>query len=146
MKLAANESRIKAIFTAEAHTYAPLDEDTPSAQDIVAAILSEQHSLSTEQLMAFEALLDAPDIDAGSAQELLQTIWNIVVCIIDYKWEQARAFGADRQNDCGSIDDERIQSGTSEADMISLGQSDHQKENKQAAVNEPRQKGRHDDQ
>lgn len=57
--------------------------------DIVAAMLSEKHSLSAEDLSAFESLFDGPDVDDAALREYLQTIWKIVVAIIDHRWKTA---------------------------------------------------------
>lgn len=55
--------------------------------DIIAAMLSEKHPLSAEDLKAFETLLDGPDVDDAARLEYLQVIWSIVVGIIDHRWK-----------------------------------------------------------
>lgn len=74
--------------------------------DILAAMLSEQHALSAEDLQTFESLCDGPDVDDATRREYLQIIWNIVVGIIDHKWSvaansSARACGQKLKKDNG---------------------------------------------
>lgn len=57
-----------------------------AVEDLVSAILGNKNVLSPEDLKAFDALLNVPHIDAPQRRELLQTLWNIVVSIIDFRW------------------------------------------------------------
>ena len=68
-------------------------------EDIIAAMLSEKHALSAEDLKAFEVLLNNPDLDAAKRQAFLQTIWNTVVGIIDFTWKMAAMMST--KDSCG---------------------------------------------
>ncbi|MCJ2187902.1 hypothetical protein [Novosphingobium beihaiensis] len=58
---------------------------------IVAAILSDNHRLNAEELRSFEDVLNEPGMSADQRQEFLQTLWNVVVGIIDFRWECMRS-------------------------------------------------------
>lgn len=64
-------------------------DDGPPIEALVASILDKKHTLSAEDLSVFEGLIDDPELDPAQRQEFLETIWNIVVCIIDYQWDNA---------------------------------------------------------
>jgi len=113
---------------------------------VVAAILSEKHALSAEQLTAFEALLDAPEMDSEKRQELLQAIWNIVVCLIDYQWKYAGTAATDREEACGSIHGAGNQAAEDGDNQVEWSQSDFGRKHNEASVKELRQKGDHDSQ
>lgn len=136
---------IKTLFAAMAVDDVPPSDTMPAIDEIVAAILSKDHSLSAEQLMAFETLLDAPDVDHGEKQELLQTLWNLVVSIIDHQWKQANASGAGGLNACGSIAQTRDQTTDHDGNLLQCSQAETQEGHSETAAHEPRRKGRHDD-
>ena len=122
-----------------AHADAPSDDDLRSIEKIVAAILGDNHAMSTEQLSEFEDLLDAPDMDAGKRQELLQTLWNIVVCIIDFQWDVAPC--KDASISCESNTKRPDPQPSERPDMVEWGPSDCGKIYNEAAADKPRRKG-----
>lgn len=54
--------------------------------DIVAASLGHGDILSAEGLSEFDHLLEASDLSEAEQQEFLQSIWNIIVSLIDHAW------------------------------------------------------------
>ena len=64
-------------------------DSTIQLNDIIAAILGDQQSLTDEELKAFEDLFSDPSIDPARREEFFQTLWAIVVSIIDCRWETA---------------------------------------------------------
>lgn len=104
-------------FALQAHEHDASEDETLSVEKIIAAILSDKHSLSAEELMVFENVLDAPDMDAESRQELLQAIWNIVVTLIDRECE--RHFRTARENQCGKVSENQIDNASDVPAMVS---------------------------
>lgn len=78
------------------------DVGGPSIEALVAAILDKKHPLSAEDLSIFESLIDDPELDPVQREEFLQTVWNIVVCIIDYQWDNAARTSDPVINPCES--------------------------------------------
>ncbi len=62
-------------------------DSTIKLNDIIAAILGDQQSLTDEELKAFEDLFNDPSLDPAKREEFFQTLWAIVVSIIDCRWE-----------------------------------------------------------
>lgn len=136
---------IKTLFAAMAvDDVPPSGGDAPEVEEIVAAILSKDHALSAEQLLAFEALLDDPESSDADKQALLQTIWNVVVCIIDHQWAQAQARGSASANACGPIAKISDQRAECEHNLVDCTQSETEEDNGKTAAQAPRRKGRHD--
>jgi len=131
-------SDIASGFAIKAHPDAPPNDDILSIEKLIAAMLSDKHSLSAEELVAFEGLLDEPDMDADTQKELLQALWNIIVCIIDYQWEIAsRSTSTDC---CGSKPEDDNDSGIGASDMIEYQDHTLSQTHSQAAAG----KDRHD--
>lgn len=118
---------------------AVVDDDILSVESIVAAMLSDKYNLSAEELSAFEELLDAPDIDPAKRYELLQTLWNIVVCLIDYQWDNAVCLAS--QNSCGSMPCGENGLISETGDVIKSTDHDLTHNHKEAAADAPGQKG-----
>ncbi len=118
---------------------AVVDDDILSVESIVAAMLSDKHNLSAEELAAFEELLDAPDVDPATRRELLQTLWNIVVCLIDYQWDKTACLAS--QNSCGSIPCGINDLISETDDVIKSADHDLTHNHKEAAADAPGQKG-----
>jgi len=64
-------------------------DSTIKLNDIIAAILGDQQSLTDDELKAFEDLFNDPSLDPAGREEFFQTLWAIVVSIIDCRWESA---------------------------------------------------------
>lgn len=127
-------------FAANAATQAELapnqnasDADGPPIEALVAAILDKQHPLSAEDLSIFEGLINDPELDPEQRQEFLQTIWNIVVCIIDYQWDNAARTGDPELNRCESEINctENLRNGG--ADMVQLEDDELSRKHNEAA-------------
>ncbi len=118
---------------------AEVDDDILRVESIVAAMLSDKYNLSAEELAAFEELLDAPDIDPTKRHELLQTLWNIAVCLIDYQWENAAT--SMPPNSCGSISYERGGAASGSDDVVRSLDQDLNQDEHEAAIDGPGQKG-----
>ncbi len=118
---------------------AVVEEDILSVESIVAAMLSDKYNLSAEELAAFDELLNAPDVDPVKRQELLQRLWNIVVCLIDYQWENA-AFPVP-ENSCGSIAYGEAESPTETSDVVESSDQALTQNHNEVATDAPGQKG-----
>lgn len=118
---------------------AVVDEDILSVESIVAAMLSDKYNLSAEELAAFEELLNAPDVDPIKRHELLQRLWNIAVCLIDYQWENAAL--AVPQNSCGSISYGKGENPSDTPDMVESTDHTLTHNHNEAADEAPGQKG-----
>lgn len=97
-----------------------LDNHDIRVEDIVAAILSDKHALSAEDLKAFEKLLDDRNASKADTQEYLQIIWNIVVGIIDHKWDYMRRsdLSSAPKNSCGQKRKDASPSGIEDQNML----------------------------
>lgn len=111
------------------------DANEPPIEALVTAILDKQHPLSAEDLSVFEGLIDDPELDPAQRQEFLQTIWNIVVCIIDYQWDKAP------HNLCGSIENDANKITAGSEDMVKCSDHDLTQNHNEAAAEAPGQKG-----
>jgi len=145
MALAAHSSEISSLFEVMARDETPHGDDMPGVEDIVAAIISKQHTLSAEQLTAFETLLDAPDADPQEREELLQAIWNVVVCFIDFQWEKARKRDHSEEDACGSIDLIGTSTARLESDLVESSEAKLEGRVRKAVEKTPCRKGCHDD-
>lgn len=63
------------------------DKGDIDVQDIVAAILGDTQSLTDDELQAIEDLLNYSELGACQRHEFIQTLYNIVAGIIDYRWQ-----------------------------------------------------------
>lgn len=144
MSLPATAPHLKSHFDANAADAAPASENMPDVQEIVAAILGNEHSLSAEQLIAFESLLEDPETDRETKQALLQTIWDVVVCIIDHQWEYARMRGLSGANACGTNANPDEHTPERSSDVVEYSQAQIAEEQDKTAAKSPRRKGCHD--
>lgn len=136
---------IKTLFAAMAIDDVPPSDAMPAIDEVVAAILDKEHTLNAEQLLAFENLLDDPQASAEERQELLQAIWNVVVCFMDYKWEQAQRSAGANTNACGSNTRTNDQITQKRGDLLEWSQSEFEGEDSETAAQGKRRKGSNND-
>lgn len=97
----------------------PDTDTTPndlSVEQIIAAILDQKNTLSPEDLEHFDALLDAPDVTEEQRRELLQTLWNIVVAVIDFKWQVQGTHLTDTP--CGKVSQSQTERPNTDKNMV----------------------------
>ena len=98
------------------------ESDNPGVEALIAAILSNKHTLSAEDLAVFEELLYDPDCDPEQRAEFLQTIWTIVVSIIDHTWDNALFHPRKTAGKtCGSFADSAGKSACGAGHLVSSG-------------------------
>lgn len=107
--------------------------EDPQIEAIVAAILDKNTTMSAEDLAALEELLDDPELEPAQRKAALETIWNVVVSIIDYQWEAARHSRSSVA--CGSIGSSFNNPSHAASEMVSSS------DNETSKSNEPNQEG-----
>lgn len=92
------------------------DTGNIEVRDIVAAMLDNKHDLSHDQMDALGKLLDHPDLEADQLREFIQTLYNIVAGIIDYKWQTHAMLPA--VTTCGQKSEPKDESRSSASNML----------------------------